>query len=398
MGSFFCYLLSFEESEDQKLLREALSSLAMEFRDSYWRALDESGEFPQQYFDDLASNGWFKLNVPEEFGGTGLGLADTSIAIHEMSSDCGMSAGDIIMAICIFAIQTIKTFARQLLRERLLPELGDGKHIMSFALTEPTAGVNTLDIKTTAKKEGDGYVINGQKMWITLAHKASLMNVVARTTSKENAAKRTDGLTLFLVEKSNLKRGQIRTERIDDISMRALGSNQVYLEDVFVPRENILGEVDKGWEVLPTLLNAERISTASMSVGLGQLVLRKATEYAKNREVFGRPIGQNQAIQFPLARSKADLEAAWAVAQKLPGSLITVRIVQSLPTLLLTWESGPHSLPQTEQSRPLAVWVMQNQLTLKGTGEIRGLFRTGPVPEEMVLNFLGQRVLHLPRS
>ena len=197
------------------------------------------------------------------------GLADTSIAIHEMSNDCGMSAGDIIMAICIFAIQTIKTFARESLKERLLPELGDGKHIMSFALTEPTAGVNTLDIQTTAKKEGDGYVINGQKMWITLAHKASLMNVVARTTSKENAAKRTDGLTLFLVEKSKLKRGQIRTDRIDDISMRALGSNQVYLEDVFVPEENILGELDKGWEVLPTLLNAERISTASMSLGLG---------------------------------------------------------------------------------------------------------------------------------
>ncbi len=209
------------------------------------------------------------------------------------------------MAICVFAIQTIKTFARESLSERLLPELGKGKHIMSFALTEPTAGVNTLDIQTSAKREGDGYLINGQKIWITLAHKASLMNVVARTTPKERAVKRTDGLSLFLIEKSQLKSGQLRTERIDDISMRALGSNQVYLEDVYVPEENLLGRLDRGWDVLPILLNAERISTASMSVGLGQLVLEKAVEYAKNRVVFGRPIGSNQAIQFPLARSKA---------------------------------------------------------------------------------------------
>jgi len=391
-------LLSFEESEDQKLLREALASLATEFPDAYWRTHDDSGEFPQEYFDALASKGWFKLNVPEKLGGTGLGISETSIAIHEISSDCGMSAGDIIMAICIFAIQTIKTFAMESLKERLLPELGDGKHIMSFALTEPTAGVNTLDIQTTAKKEGDGFVINGQKMWITLAHKASLLNVVARTTSKENATKRTDGLTLFLVEKSKLKRGQIRTDRIDDISMRALGSNQVYLEDVFVPEENILGKLDKGWEVLPILLNAERISTASMSIGLGDLVLRKAVEYAKNRKVFDRPIGKNQAIQFPLAKSKADLEAAWAVVQ------------------MAAWEFDHNedcavSANVSAYMGARAAFFTADRAiqTFGGLGYAKStdierhwrdsrLFRTGPVPEEMVLNFLGQKVLHLPRS
>jgi acyl-CoA dehydrogenase len=146
-----------------------------------------------------------------------------------------MSAGDLVMAICIFAIQTIKTFAKDALKERLLPELGSGKHVMSFALTEPAAGVNTPDIQTSAKLEGDGYVINGQKIWITLAHKATLMNVVARTTPKDQAPKRTGGLSLFLVEKAKLKRGQIRTEKIEDISMRALGSNEVFLDDVYIP-------------------------------------------------------------------------------------------------------------------------------------------------------------------
>ena len=145
-------------------MREALSALSLQFPDQYWREHDERGEFPQEYFDSLAAQGWFNLNVPVELGGTGLGLSDISITIHELSRRLGMSAGDVLMAICVFAIQTVKTFASESLKRTLLPELGAGKHIMSFALTEPEAGVNTLDITTSAKKEGDGFVINGQKI------------------------------------------------------------------------------------------------------------------------------------------------------------------------------------------------------------------------------------------
>ena len=391
-------MLSFEETEDQKLLREALAVLASNYPDSYWKDHDEKGEFPQEYFEALAQNGWFNLNVPESLGGTGMGLTEVSIAIHEMSKDCGMSAGDIVMAICVFAIQAIKTFARESLRERLLPELGRGKHIMSFALTEPTAGVNTLDIQTSAKREGDGYVINGQKIWITLAHKATLMNVVARTTPKERASKRTDGLSLFLIEKSQLKSGQLRTERIDDISMRALGSNQVYFEDVYVPEENLLGGLDHGWDVLPILLNAERISTASMSVGLGQLVLEKAVEYAKNRVVFGRPIGSNQAIQFPLARSEAELDGAWAITQRAAWEFDHGEDC-AVSANVAAYEGARAAFFISDRS----IQVYGGLGYAKSTSIERHwrdsrLFRTGPVPEEMVLNFLGQRVLGLPRS
>ena len=391
-------MLSFEESEDQKLLRESLSSIASQFSDAYWRDHDERSEFPQEYFDALASGGWFGLNVPVEQGGTGLGLAEVSIAINELSKRCGMSAGDIVMAICVFAIQTIKTFAKEPLRSELLAELGAGKHIMSFGLTEPSAGVNTLDISTTATKEGDGYVINGQKIWITLAHKATLMNVVARTTPKDKAAKRTDGLTLFLVDRRKLKRGEIRTKKIDDISMRALGSNEVYIEDVYVPSENILGELNRGWDVLPALLNAERISTASMSVGLGELVLSKAVEYAKTRNVFSRPIGSNQAIQLPLARSKADLEAAWAIAQRAAWEFDNGQ------------DCSTNANTAAYMGARAAFYTADRAIqTFGGMGYAKNtdierhwrdarLFRTGPVPEEMVLNFIGQRVLHLPRS
>ncbi|HZW56633.1 MAG TPA: acyl-CoA dehydrogenase family protein [Nitrososphaerales archaeon] len=391
-------LLNFDESEDQKLLRDALATLASNFPDSYWRSHDESGEFPQEYFDALATNGWFNLNVPSEYGGTGLGLTEVSIAIHELSKRLGMSAGDIVMAICVFAIQTIKTFAQAPLKHVLLPELASGKHIMSFALTEPSAGVNTLDIATTARKEGDGFVINGQKIWITLAHKATLFNIVARTTPKDKAAKRTDGLTLFLVQKKDLKEGQVRTKRIEDISMRALGSNEVFFEDVYVPASSVLGKVDRGWDVLPALLNAERISTASMSCGLGALVLERAVAYATGRQVFGRPIGSNQAIQFPLARSKVDLECAWAITQKAAWQFDNGQDC-SISANIAAYLGARAAFFAADRAIQTygGLGYAKNSDVERHWRDSR-LFRTGPVPEEMVLNFIGQRVLRLPRS
>jgi acyl-CoA dehydrogenase len=391
-------LINFDESEDQKLLRETIGELASRFNDEYWRRKDDDGSFPREFFDALAKDGWFNLNVPQDLGGTGLGMVETSIVINEVAKKAGMAASDIIMAICVFAIQTIKTFAKEPLRSNLLRELAQGQHIMSFCLTEPGAGVNTLDITTTASKDGDGYRINGGKIWITLAHEATLMNVVTRTTPRTEAKRRTDGLTLFLLDTRKLEQGEIRKRRIDDLSMRALGSNEVFFDNVYVPKENIIGELDHGWDILPTLLNAERISTASMSVGLGQLVLEKACDYARSRIVFGRPIGANQAIQFPLARSKADLEAAWAVTGKAAWEFdngldcsVSANVGAYLGARAAFFASD----------RAIQTF---GGLGFAKTSDIERhwrdsrLFRTGPVPEEMVMNFLGQRVLGLPRS
>lgn len=391
-------MLSYEESEDQKLLRETIGQLASQFTDEYWRQRDSDGNFPRDYFDALAKGGWFNLNVPSELGGTNLGMIETSIVIHEVAKRAGMAASDIFMAICVFAIQTIKTFAKEPLRSKLLVELGKGKHIMSFCLTEPGAGVNTLDISTTATKEGDGYVINGGKIWITLAHEASLMNVVARTTPKNQAKKRTDGLTLFILETKDLKRGEIRTKRIDDLSMRALGSNEVFFDNVYVPSENILGQLDKGWEILPILLNAERISTASMSIGLGELVLEKASSYAKSRQVFSRPIGQNQSIQFPLARSKVDLECAWAITQKAAWEFDNGKDCAISANIGAYMGARAAFYASDRAIQTYGGLGFAKSSDIERHWRDSRLFRTGPVPEEMVLNFLGQRLLGLPRS
>jgi len=201
-----------------------------------------------------------------------------------------------------------------------------------------------------------------------------------------------------LVEKSNLKRGQIRTKKIDDVSMRALGSNEVYLEDVYVPKENVLGQIDKGWDVLPILLNAERISTASMSVGLGELVLQKAVEYAKNRNVFSRPIGSNQAIQFPLARSKADLESAWAVTQKAAWEFDQGMDCAVSANVAAYMGARAAFFTADKAIQTYGGLGYAKSSDIERHWRDSRLFRTGPVPEEMVLNFLGQKVLHLPRS
>jgi acyl-CoA dehydrogenase len=391
-------LLDYGETEDQKLLRETIGSLVTKFGDEYWRDKDAFGEFPREYFDALAKGGWFNLNVPTELGGTGLGMLETSIVINEIAKGAGMAASDIVMAICVFAIQTIKSFAKEPLRGHLLQELAQGKHIMSFCLTEPGAGVNTLDIGTTATKEGDSFVINGGKIWITLAHEATLMNVVTRTTPKNTAKKRTDGLTLFLVETKKLERGEIRKKRIEDLSMRALGSNEVFFDNVYVPSENILGELDKGWEILPALLNAERIATASMSVGVGQLVLEKACDYAKSRQVFSRPIGSNQAIQFPLARAKAELEGGWAITQRAAWEFDHGRDCAISANVAAYMGARAAFFASDRAIQTFGGLGFAKNSDIERHWRDSRLFRTGPVPEEMALNFLAQRMLGLPRS
>ncbi len=391
-------MLNYEETEDQKLLRETIGALAIQFGDEYWRNKDTSGEFPREYFEALARDGWFNLNVPQELGGTGLGMVETAIVINEVAKKAGMAASDILMAICVFAIQTIKSFAKGPLRDRLLQELAQGKHIMSFCLTEPGAGVNTLDIATTATKDGDGFIINGAKIWITLAHEATIMNVVARTTPKHEARKRTDGLTIFLVETNNLRQGKIRKKRIDDLSMRSLGSNEVFFDNVYVPSENIIGEHDKGWDILPALLNAERISTASMSVGLGQLVLEKACDYAKSRQVFSRPIGSNQAIQFPLAKAKTDLEGAWAVTQRASWEFDNGLDCAVAANVAAYMGARAAFFASDRAIQTYGGLGFAKNSDIERHWRDSRLFRTGPVPEEMALNFLAQRMLGLPRS
>jgi len=225
-----------------------------------------------------------------------------------------------------------------------------------------------------------------------------LMNVVTRTTPKEKAKARTHGLSIFMIEMARVKRGQVKVSRIDDVAMRCLGSNEVSLEDLYVPAENVIGEVDRAWDILPALLNAERISTASMSVGVGELALEKAVNYAKVRKTFSKPIGANQGIQFPLARAHSDLQTAWTVTQKAAAQFDKGEDCYLAANVAAYLGAGAAFYSSDRAMQTYGGMAYSSDSDIERHWRDTRLLRTGPVPEEMVLSLVGQRVLGLPRS
>jgi acyl-CoA dehydrogenase len=388
--------MDFNESDEHALLRKEIADLVRQFPREYWRKKDVSEEFPQEYWDALAGHGWLGLLVPEEYGGAGLNMYEAHLAIYEASRNgAGVPGGDLLMRTYMFGSYPIRQFGSAYLKEKWLPRIAEGRALFSIGHTEPVAGVNTFDIETYAERRAGEYVINGQKIWMTLAHRADAILLVARTKRKEEVANKSDGLTLFVID---TRESKIRTAKLPASVMRPLGENVVYFEDVRVPEENVLGEVDKGWRYLTSVFNAERLGTASVAAGAAEYVLDLAVEYAKTRSVFGRPIGSNQAVSFPLAEIKIYLEAAKLMLQK------------------AAWRFDRGEDPSVEGNMAAyiaaeAAWRAADQAvqTFGGLGfsvemdveryyrDLR-LFRTAPVPKEMVFNFISRRVLGLPRT
>lgn len=388
--------MDFLETREHAILRKSVSDFMTEFSDDYFREQDRKEEFPRELWNKIAAQGWFGVNVPEKYDGSEFGIYEASVLAHQIAaSGAGITGGNLFNIVSMMTVQPIVDHGSERLKSKYLPELASGKLIPCLGLTEPNAGVNTFNLETFAVKESDSYIIHGHKMWTTLAHVADIMIIVARTTPKEKVQRKSDGLSLFVAE---LNKPLVKIQRISKMPMRALGSNEVFLNNLQVPEENLLGVKDKGWETLLTLLNAERVATAAMCIGTGELVLRKSTEYAKQRIVFDRPIGQNQGIQFPLANCKIELESAKLMTQK-AGWLFD-------KTRNCAFEANMAAYLGAQAAFNAADRAIQ---TLGGMGFARDtdierhwrdvrLFRTAPIPEEMTLNYVGQHVLNLPRS
>ncbi|MCS7137965.1 MAG: acyl-CoA/acyl-ACP dehydrogenase [Candidatus Caldarchaeum sp.] len=388
--------MDFEEKEEVSLIKNTVSEFMKKFPAEYWRRIDNEKRFPEEYWKAAAEQGFLGINIPERYGGLGMGLYEVSAAIIGVAAaGGGLPAGDLLMRTMVFAGLTIERYGSEHLKEIYLPKLVQGGLICSFAHTEPNAGVNTFDIQTFAERDGDGYRLNGQKIWITLAHMADVFVVVARTTPKEKTRKKSEGLTLFLVDG---KQEGVKTSSISGMAMRPLTSNLVFFEDVWVPEQNVLGEVDRGWDALSTMLNAERVCTASISIGCGEYLLTRAVDYAVNRRVFGRPIGSNQAIQFPLAEVKAELESAKLMTQKAAWLFDKGRdcAFEANVAALLSARAAFKAADRAVQTFGGNGFSEDNDVE-RFFRDTR-LFKTAPVPEEMVLNYIGTRVLNMPRS
>lgn len=299
--------MDFALNEQQEAIRDSVARLCAGFDDAYWLKKDKEGGFPSDFYKALADAGWLGIAMPEEYGGAGLGITEAAILMQTIAESGAALAGASAVHLNIFGPNPIVVFGTEEQKQRMLPPIIQGKVKGCFAVTEPNAGLNTTALETRAELDGDSYVVHGRKVFTTTAQIADKMLLIARTTAREKCKRPTEGLSLFYTD---FDRRHIEVREIDKMGRKAVDTNQVFIDGLRVPVADRIGEEGKGFHYLLHGLNPERILIAAEAIGVGRVALQRATQYAKERVVFNRPIGQNQAIQHPLAESWMELEAA----------------------------------------------------------------------------------------
>ncbi len=387
--------MSFELTEDQELIRKSVAELAGKFDDHYWMEKDLAHEFPTEFYQAIAEGGWLGMTIPEEYGGHGLGITEATLLLEEISrSGGGMNAATSIH-LSIFGMHPVVVHGTEDLKQRTLPRIANGDLHVCFGVTEPGAGLDTSRITTFARRKGDGYVVNGRKVWISKAMESEKILLLTRTTPYDAVEKKTDGMTLFLTD---LDRAHVDIRPIKKLGRNAVTSNEVFIDDLYVPEEDRVGEEGKGFTYLLDGLNPERMLIAAEALGLGRVSLDRAVTYAKQREVFGRPIGMNQAIQFPLADSLAHLDAAELVLRKATWLYDNGRSCgrEANTAKFLCAEAGFNAADRAVQTHGGMGYAEEYNVG-RYFREAR-VMRIAPISQEMILNYLGSHTLGMPRS
>jgi acyl-CoA dehydrogenase len=300
--------MDFSLTANQESIRDAVGKICARFDETYWLKKDKEGGYPADFHRALADAGWLGICIPEEYGGSGLGITDAAIMMRTISeSGAGMSGASAVH-MNVFGLNPVVVFGTKEQCRRMLPPIISGADKSCFAVTEPNTGLNTTQLKTRAVRKGDKYIVNGQKVWISTAQVANKILLLARTTSLEEVKTPTQGLSLFYTD---FDRQRVTVHEIEKMGRKPVDSNELFFENFEIPVEDRLGEEGRGFEYILHGMNPERILIAAEAVGLGKVALSRATAYAKERIVFNRPIGKNQGIQHPLARNWMELEAAW---------------------------------------------------------------------------------------
>jgi acyl-CoA dehydrogenase len=294
-------------------VRAAIEKICARFGDDYWLARDRDGEFPHEFHRALAGDGWLGVCIPEAYGGADLGITEAAVMMETIAASGAGFSGASAVHMNIFGLNPVVVYGNDEQKRRMLPPIVAGKEKACFAVTEPNAGLETAKLQTRAERRGDHYVVSGAKIWTTTAQVADKMLILTRTAPIESGRRPTDGLTLFFTA---LDRRFVEVREIEKMGRKAVDSNQVFIDGLEVPVEDRIGEEGRGFEYILDGFNPERILVGAEAVGLGRAALRRAANYAKERTVFGRPIGQNQAIQHPLAECWMELEAAELMAFK----------------------------------------------------------------------------------
>jgi acyl-CoA dehydrogenase len=386
--------MDFAWSPEQEQIRAAIERVCEPFDADYWLRKDSEGGFPEDFHRALANSGWLGIAMPEAYGGAGLGISEAALMMHTIAATGAGLSGASAVHMNIFGLHPVVVFGSDAQKKRWLPPLIDGRDRACFAVTEPNTGLNTLKLKTRALREGDHYVVSGQKVWISTAQVANKMLLLARTTPVEDCAG-TEGLSLFYTD---VDRSAIEVREIQKMGRKAVDSNQVFIDGLRVPVADRIGEEGKGFGCILHGLNPERILVGAEAVGLGRAALQRGAMYASERVVFDRPIGQNQGIAHPLAKSWMELEAAHLMVQKAAW----------------LYDQGQPCAAEANSAKYLAAEACYHAcenaiLTHGGMGYAKEYHverylreawipRLAPVSPQLILCFIAEKVLGLPKS
>jgi acyl-CoA dehydrogenase len=387
--------MDFSLSAEQEAIRAAVEKICVRFGDDYWLAKDRDGGFPDDFHRAFADAGWLGVCIPQEYGGAGLGVTEAALMMQAIAESGAGLSGASALHMNIFGLNPVVVFGSDEQKKRMLPPLMAGDDKACFAVTEPNVGLDTLKLKTKAVLESGRYIISGQKIWISTAQVATKMLILARTTPLDQVARRTEGLSLFYTD---LDRRYVDVREIPKMGRSAVDSNELFIDALPVPVADRIGEQGKGFEYILHGMNPERILIGAEGIGLGRAALRKAAAYAKERIVFDRPIGENQAIQHPLAACWMALEAANLMAFK-AASLYDAGLPCGVEANATKYLAGEACFEACETAL----------MTHGGMGYAKEfhverylreslIVRIAPITPHLILSFIAEKALGLPKS
>ena len=387
--------MDFRFTEEQEEIQRQVRTLCSRFPDEYWRERDESGEFPWDFYQAFADGGWLGITIPKEYGGSGLGITEAAILMQTVAESGGGTQACSSIHLGIFGLEPLIKYGTEEAKRTYLPKVLSGEIHVSFAVTEPDAGTNTTQIKTFATRTGDGYVINGRKVFITKAQVSKKMLLLTRTTPYEQVSKKTLGMSLFFAD---IDPQAVEVRELHKCGRKAVDTNMLFIDNLYVPKEDLIGEEGRGFYYILDGINPERILVAAECVGMGKRAIEKAVHYAKEMIVFGRPIGMNQGIQFPLADSCAKLETAELMVYK-AATLYDQGLPCGKESNIAKYIGSEAAFEATDRAMQAhgGYGYIKDYDVERYWREAR-LFRIAPISQEMVLNYIGEHVLGLPRS
>lgn len=387
--------MDFETPEEHQIIREAVRRVCAAFPDEYWARCDAEHAFPWEFYRAMAEGGWIGIAIPEAYGGSGRGITEASLVLEEVAASGAAMNGATPLHLSMFGMHPVVKHGSEAMKQKYLPAVADGSLHVAFGVTEPDAGTDTTAITTFARRDGDVYRVRGRKVWTTKALESERVLLLVRTTPRDQVARRTDGMTLLLAE---LQRPEVTISPIPKVGRNAVATCEVVYDDLPVAVTDRVGEEGQGFRYLLDGLNAERVLIAAEAVGIGRAALRRAVAYANERVVFGRPIGMNQGVAFPLGEARMRLDAAELMVRKAAWLLDTGQPCGAEANMA-KWLAADAAFQAADQAvQAHGGFGYAREYHVERYWREARLMRIAPISQEMILNYVTEHVLGLPRS